>query len=264
MVKRFVGRVERLAHYFIVFRLTPERTNAPATTDEPLYITRQIMISLPVLLTAYRSGWFPMPGPSGTMVWHAPDLRGILPIDRFRVSRRLTRVLRSHKFDITFDRAFNQVIVGCASRGVEGDWITGEIIETYSALHDAGFAHSVEVWCGGELAGGLYGVALRGAFFGESMFYRVTDASKVALSALIDHLRIRDFRLLDVQWLTPHLARLGAVEVPRVHYLELLEDAMQVDPKFVTGQGVGDELGAPSNQGCFKSEVGSTPAQPAK
>jgi len=259
-----VRRVERLAHYFIEFRLTLERTNVPPTTDEPLYITRRIMISLPVLLTAYRSGWFPMPGPSGTMVWHAPDPRGILPIDRFRVSRRLTRVLRSRKFDVTFDRAFDQVIVDCASRGVEGDWINGEIIKTYSALHEAGFAHSVEVWRGGELAGGLYGVTLRGAFFGESMFYRVTDASKVALSALIDRLRTRDFRLLDVQWLTPHLARLGAVEVPRVHYLELLADAMQVDPGFVTGNGVRDDRAAPSNEGYFKLEVGSTPAQPAK
>ena len=222
------------------------------------------MISLPVLLTAYRSGLFPMPGPSGTMVWHAPDPRGILPIDRFRVSRRLARVLRSHKFDITFDRAFRQVIIGCASRGVEGDWINGEIIETYSALHEAGFAHSVEVWCGRELAGGLYGVALGGAFFGESMFYRVTDASKVALSALTGHLRTREFRLLDVQWLTPHLARLGAVEVPRGHYLELLEDAMEVDPGFVTGQGVCDERGAPSNQGRFMSKIGSKSSQPAK
>ncbi|MEC9301604.1 MAG: leucyl/phenylalanyl-tRNA--protein transferase [Acidobacteriota bacterium] len=222
------------------------------------------MISLQVLLTAYRSGLFPMPGPSGTMVWHAPDPRGILPIGRFRVSRRLARVLRSHKFDITFDRAFHQVIIGCASRGAEGDWINGEIIETYSALHEAGFAHSVEVWHGGELAGGLYGVALGGAFVGESMFYRVTDASKVALSALIDRLRTREFRLLDVQWLTPHLARLGAVEVPRVHYLELLEDAMQVDPGFGTGQGVCDERGAPSNQGRFMSEVGSKSSQPAK
>ncbi len=120
------------------------------------------------------------------------------------------------------------------------------------------------MWCGRELAGGLYGVALGGAFFGESMFYRVTDASKVALSALTDHLRTREFRLLDVQWLTPHLARLGAVGVPRVHYLELLEDAMQVDPGFVTGQGVCDERGAPSKQGRFMSKVGSKSSQPAK
>ena len=123
----------------------------------------------------------------------------------------------------------------------------------------------MEAWDDREqLVGGLYGVSLGGAFFGESMFYRVTDASKVALSALIDRLRTRDFRLLDVQWLTPHLARLGAVEVPRVHYLELLADAMQVDPGFVTGNGVRDDRAAPSNEGYFKLEVGSTPAQPAK
>ena len=203
------------------------------------------MIPLPLLLSASRSGLFPMPGPSGTIVWHAPDPRGILPVDQFHVSRRLMRVLRSGRFAVTFDRAFDQVIIGCASRDTEGDWIDREIIETYSALHGAGFAHSVETWCGGRLVGGLYGVALRGAFFGESMFHRATDASKVALWALVNRLRTRHFRMLDVQWLTPHLARQGAIEVPRVRYLELLEGAMRVDPGFAEAGNAGDERPTP-------------------
>jgi leucyl/phenylalanyl-tRNA--protein transferase len=173
-----------------------------------------------------------MPGPSGAIAWYAPDPRGIIPLDRFHLSRRLARVLRSGRFTVTFDRAFDDVIAGCASRGADTDWINAEIIESYSALHAAGFAHSVEVWCGDRLAGGLYGVALRGAFFGESMFHHVSDASKAALVALVERLQARDFQLLDIQWLTPHLARLGGIDVPRDHYLALLEEALKVDPGF--------------------------------
>ena len=190
------------------------------------------MVPIPVLLAAYRTGVFPMPGPDGALAWYSPDPRGILPLDRFHVSRRLARVLRANGFEVTFDQAFDDVIAGCASRGGDGDWIDGEIVESYTVLHHAGFAHSVETWQSGELVGGLYGVALGGAFFGESMFYRVTDASKVALAGLVDRLRRRRFRLLDIQWLTPHLVRLGAVEVPRARYLELLETAMACDCGF--------------------------------
>jgi leucyl/phenylalanyl-tRNA--protein transferase len=133
---------------------------------------------------------------------------------------------------VTFDRAFDDVIAGCASRGADTDWINTEIIESYSALHSAGFAHSVEAWCGDRLVGGLYGVALRGAFFGESMFHHVTDASKAALVVLVERLRARDFQLLDIQWLTPHLARLGGIDVRRDQYLALLEEALKVDTGF--------------------------------
>ncbi|HJO38140.1 MAG: leucyl/phenylalanyl-tRNA--protein transferase [Vicinamibacterales bacterium] len=190
------------------------------------------MIPVPVVLAAYRSGLFPMPGPSGAIAWYAPDPRAIIPLDRFHVSRRLARVLRSGRFTVTFDRAFDDVIAGCASRGADTDWINAEIIESYSALHSAGFAHSVEAWCGDRLVGGLYGVALRGAFFGESMFHHVTDASKAALAVLVERLRARDFQLLDIQWLTPHLARFGGIDVPRDQYLALLEEALKVDTGF--------------------------------
>ena len=121
------------------------------------------------------------------------------------------------------DRAFDQVIRACASRKDEGDWINGEIIDSYRALHQTGFAHSIDVWQQGRLVGGLYGVSLRGAFFGESMFFHVDDASKVALNGLVERLRARRFHLLDIQWLTPHFERLGAIEVPRRAYLELLD-----------------------------------------
>ena len=190
------------------------------------------MISVPVLLAAYRAGVFPMPGPDGVMAWYSPDPRGILPLDRFHMPRRLARVIRGKEFEVTFDRAFGDVIAGCASRGDDGDWIHGEIVESYTALHHAGFAHSVEAWRSGQLVGGVYGVAVGGAFFGESMFYRVTDASKIALAGLVDRLRRRGFRLLDIQWLTPHLAGLGAVEVSRTRYLELLGTATACDRGF--------------------------------
>ena len=124
------------------------------------------------------------------------------------------------------------MIAACAERPGEGTWLDAELIASYTALHEAGHAHSIEVWQGDRLAGGLYGVSLRGAFFGESMFHQVRDASKVALSCLVDRLRQRGYRLLDVQWVTPHLARLGAVEVPRSRYLGLLKRAMRKDCRF--------------------------------
>ena len=190
------------------------------------------MIPIQILVGAYRAGVFPMPGADGAIAWYSPDPRAIIPLDRFHVSRRLARVRRAGRFETTFDRAFEEVIAGCAARGGEGDWINGEIVDSYTALHHAGLAHSVETWRAGELVGGLYGVALRGAFFGESMFYRATDASKLALWSLVERLRQRGFRLLDIQWLTPHLARLGAVEVPRPRYLALLQEAMALDTTF--------------------------------
>jgi leucyl/phenylalanyl-tRNA---protein transferase len=171
------------------------------------------------------------PERGGGIEWFSPDPRGVLPIDRFHVPSRLARVIRQGRFEVAVDRAFGRVMRACAER--DETWITQDILGSYEALHRLGFAHSVEAWQGDRLAGGLYGVALRGAFFGESMFHEVTDASKVALHALVTRLRERGFRLLDVQWVTPHLAQFGAREVPRRRYLRLLAEAMRVDCAFV-------------------------------
>jgi len=191
------------------------------------------MIEIDALLSAYTSGWFPMAVAPGEIRWYSPDPRGIIPLDTFHLSRRLMRTLRQPRFEIRLDTSFRAVIEGCAAReDADGDWIDGEIIESYCALHERGFAHSVETWQDGVLVGGLYGVAIQGAFFGESMFHRVNDASKAALAGLVDRLRTRGYTLLDTQWVTGHLAQFGAVEVPRRRYLRLLDDALKVDASF--------------------------------
>ncbi len=194
------------------------------------------MIPPELLVSAYSSGWFPMAVDSGEIRWYSPDPRGIIPLDGFHVPARLGRVLRAGTFQIETDRAFDDVIRACAQTdrhdGDPGTWIDREILESYRALHRLGFAHSVEAWQGDRLAGGLYGVAIGGAFFGESMFHRVTDASKVALAALVEHMRARGFRLLDIQWVTPHLEQFGAVEIPRETYLKLLADALAIRVPF--------------------------------
>ena len=190
------------------------------------------MIPINTLLGAYSQGFFPM-AVEGRIGWFSPERRGILPIDRLHVPRRLQRVLRQGRFRGTTNRAFPAVIAACAERpAAAGTWLDAELIASYTALHEAGHAHSIEVWQGERLAGGLYGVSLRGAFFGESMFHTVTDASKVALCLLVERLRRRGYRLLDIQWLTTHLARFGAVEVPRRRYLALLAAALAVDCRF--------------------------------
>ena len=191
------------------------------------------MIEPHLLLQAYASGWFPMAvdDPAGEDIeWFSPDPRGIIPLERFHVSKRLERVVRQGKFDVAIDRAFADVMQACAGR--DETWINQEILESYRELHRLGFAHSVECWLDGELVGGLYGVSLRGAFFGESMFHRVTDASKVALHALVCRLRERRYGLLDVQWVTPHLVQFGAVEVSRRRYLQMLRYAMTLERRF--------------------------------
>lgn len=193
------------------------------------------MIPSAVLVSAYSSGWFPMAVEPGEIRWYSPDPRGVIPLDGFHLPSRLSRLMRSGTFEVAFDCDFDAVIRACASaeRGDDdGTWIDDEIRESYQALHDAGVAHSVEVWQQGRLAGGLYGVSLGGAFFGESMFHHVTDASKIALAALVERLRSRGHRLLDVQWVTPHLARFGAIEVPRRRYLRQLEAALAVPATF--------------------------------
>lgn len=194
------------------------------------------MIPTDLLVSAYASGWFPMGGADGGIRWFSPDPRAIIPLDAFHVSRRLARVIRSGAFRIEIDRDFESVIRACAhaKRGPEdaGTWIDREILDSYGALHRAGVAHSVEAWQGDRLAGGLYGVALGGVFFGESMFHHVTDASKVALAALVARMRARGFLLLDTQWTTEHLEQFGAIEIPRRHYLKLLGDALRQDCSF--------------------------------
>lgn len=190
-----------------------------------------------LLAAAYASGWFPMAVDGGEIRWFSPDPRGILPLEGFRVPRRLARLYRSGRFRIEVDRAFEAVIRACAEveRGGDepGSWITDEIVDSYVRLHHQGIAHSVEAWRDDRLVGGLYGVAMGGAFFGESMFHRETDASKVALVALVERLRGRGFELLDTQWTTPHLEQFGAIEIPRRDYLVRLERALTRGCRFV-------------------------------
>jgi leucyl/phenylalanyl-tRNA--protein transferase len=164
------------------------------------------------------------------LAWWSPDPRAILPLDGLRVSRSLRRSRRD--YDVRIDTAFDEVIDACADPSRPGGWIDDEIRDAYSRLHRLGWAHSVEAWRDGELAGGLYGVAIGGLFAGESMFHRATDASKVALIGLVDHLRSIGAVLLDVQWLTPHLESLGAVEIPRDEYLRRLARAVKVPARW--------------------------------
>jgi leucyl/phenylalanyl-tRNA--protein transferase len=184
------------------------------------------------LLTAYRAGIFPWFDEDWPICWWSPDPRAIFELDGFHISRRLARTLRSGTFHLTINQAFDQVIRGCADRD-EGTWITPAMIEAYERLHRLGHAHSVEAWQDDQLAGGLYGVALGGFFAGESMFARLTDASKIALAFLVSHLRRRGYVLFDTQFLTEHTARLGAIEIPRQEYLDRLQQALQVHTSFV-------------------------------
>jgi leucyl/phenylalanyl-tRNA--protein transferase len=193
------------------------------------------MLPVELLVSAYASGWFPMAVGEGDIRWFSPDPRGIIPLDSFHQSRRLARLLRRGTFQIEINKSFEAVIRACAIAErdeQEGTWIDQEIYESYCALHASGYAHSVEAWQDDVLVGGLYGVALGGAFFGESMFHTVTDASKVALVGLVDRLRGRGFTLLDTQWVTPHLEQFGAIEIPRARYLALLSQALERDCAF--------------------------------
>jgi leucyl/phenylalanyl-tRNA--protein transferase len=180
------------------------------------------------LLAAYRAGIFPWPDDAGRLFWWSPDPRGILPFDRFHESRSLRRTRRRGRFTTTRDTAFADVMRGCAT--THGPtWITPGMHAAYVRLHQMGWAHSVETWAHGALVGGVYGVALGGLFVAESMFHRASDASKIALGALVAHLRERGYVLLDVQLLTPHLASLGAIEMRRAEYLARLADALALD-----------------------------------
>lgn len=176
------------------------------------------------LVNAYSHGLFPMPVGRKRLGWFSPRERGIFPLDGFHVSRSLEKSCR--RFRVTLDHDFVGVMRGCGDPRRDHGWINDEFIDAYSRLHQLGYAHSVEVWSDDELVGGVYGVRIRRFFAGESMFHRATDASKVALVALIDLLRAGGFSLFDVQWSTPHLASLGAISVPRSRYLEMLSEAV--------------------------------------
>jgi leucyl/phenylalanyl-tRNA--protein transferase len=188
-------------------------------------------LSPQLLLAAYAQGMFPMgeQRDDPTLYWVSPELRGILPLDGFHVPRRLARTVRTGQFTVTSNMAFAKVMQACAAPapGREQSWINAEILRLYGALFAAGHAHSVECWQDGELVGGLYGVQLGAAFFGESMFSTARDASKVALVHLVERLLRGGFVLLDTQFLTAHLATFGVVEIARAEYLLLLEDAIR-------------------------------------
>jgi leucyl/phenylalanyl-tRNA--protein transferase len=180
---------------------------------------------------AYRNGIFPMADLGLHIVtWHRPRRRAILPLDSFHVSRSLERRLRRSGFEVTFDRDFAGVMAACAER--KPTWISDEFHAVYGELHRAGKAHSVEVWVEGGLAGGVYGVHLGGAFFAESKFHRVTDMSKVALTHLVWRLRERGFALLEVQYLTEHLAQFGVIEIPNKEYIGRLRLALELECRF--------------------------------
>jgi leucyl/phenylalanyl-tRNA--protein transferase len=186
------------------------------------------------LLSAYTVGIFPMADEEGELFWMAPDPRAVIELDSFKVSRSLRSAARRSEFSVTFNRAFAEVMAGCADRS-EGTWISTDIRKAYQELHRMGFAHSVEVWRGDELVGGLYGVTLGGLFFGESMFHRETDASKIALVRLVTRMRERGFSLLDVQFMTEHLRQFGTIEISRAAYERRLQAALPLKCRLVDG-----------------------------
>ena len=219
----------------------PPRTELPAGED---LVAVGADLEPGTVLAGYRSGFFPMPLRRRKVGWWSPDPRGILPLGGLKVSRSLRRSCA--RYEITLDRAFGDVIAACADPRRPHGWISREIRYAYHRLHDLGWAHSVEAWDDQGLAGGLYGVAIGGFFAGESMFHRRQDASKVALVHLVQGLGRHPHQLLDVQWVTPHLASLGAVEVPRDEYLRRLPPALAapVPAMFAPPTGDTDPLAA--------------------
>jgi leucyl/phenylalanyl-tRNA--protein transferase len=198
---------------------------------------RPFNLNADLLLRAYRLGLFPMAESrrSRALHWLDPEARGVLPLDDFHIPRSLMKTLRSGRFEVTANVDFSATIAGCAAARLNRPetWINAEIERLFTELFELGFAHSVETWENGRLVGGLYGASLGGAFFGESMFSTATDASKVALVHLVARLRLSGFVLLDTQFITAHLARFGAVEVPRANYHARLAEAVDVPARFV-------------------------------
>jgi leucyl/phenylalanyl-tRNA---protein transferase len=203
----------------------------------PRMSRRQIDVTPELLLRAYRAGLFPMAETRGSprLYWLDPELRGVLPLDTFHLPRRLRRTVLSGEFQVTADRAFAEVLHLCAETGPRraDTWINPEIERLFCELHMMGYGHSIECWSGNRLVGGLYGVVLGGAFFGESMFSRARDASKVALVQLVARLRLGGFTLLDTQFVTDHLAQFGTIEIARQDYRDRLERALRIDARWV-------------------------------
>lgn len=192
----------------------------------------KVTLTTDLLVAAYSHGYFPMPHPETEEIcWFHPDPRAILPLDRFHVSRSLRRSMAKQPFRITFDQDFSGVMDGCADRNET--WINAEIRQAFTGLFRDGYGHSVEVWLDDELVGGTYGLAIGGAFFAESMFHRVTDASKVALFGLTEQLKKQGFLLLEVQFLTKHLASLGAIEISANDYIRRLHEALRQKKSFL-------------------------------
>ncbi len=184
-----------------------------------------------LVIAAYTQAIFPMGNDDGTINWYSPDPRCIIDLDEFHASKRLMRTYRSGKFEMKVNTAWDQVIRLCGTER-ESTWISDDIIDVYTQLHEMGFAHSVEAYYNGELAGGLYGVAIGGAFMGESMFHLVTDASKVSLVYLVERMRERKFILLDSQYMTDHLGTFSAKNIPRSAYIRKLNEAIHLPCKF--------------------------------
>jgi leucyl/phenylalanyl-tRNA---protein transferase len=197
-----------------------------------------------ILLRAYAAGIFPMAesAEDHALYWVEPDQRGIIPLKALRISHSLRKTVKRHPFEIRIDSDFAAVIAACAERtsGRKATWINGRIRSLYTQLHRAGFCHSVECWQGGKLVGGLYGVRLGAIFFGESMFSRVTDASKVALVHLVARLNAGGFRLLDAQFTNPHLERLGAIAIPKAEYQRIMEPLLELEADFWSFDGDDD------------------------
>ena len=209
----------------------------PAGVDEHGLVCLGADLAPGTLLAAYRSGFFPMPVGrrfrQPVIGWFSPDPRGVIPLHGVRVTRSLRQSAR--RYEIRVDTAFADVMAACADPARPHGWIDDGILAAYRRLFELGWAHSVEAWADGELQGGLYGVAVGGLFAGESMFHRRTDASKVALLGLVERLHAGGYGLLDVQWLTPHLATLGAIEVPQGEYLDRLAAAVALPARWPTG-----------------------------
>jgi leucyl/phenylalanyl-tRNA--protein transferase len=200
-------------------------------------MSRRIRVTPELVLRGYCAGLFPMGGDGAELEWYSPDPRCIFELDAFHVPQTLRKTMRRRLFEIRVNTAFDETIRACADRE-DGTWISEQIVHLYSELHRSGYAHTVEAWQDGKLVGGLYGVAIGAAFFGESMFHRVTDASKVTLVSLVERLRARGYQLLDTQWSTPHLRRFGAVNIPRDEYLARLAAAIVAPRSFVDGAPV--------------------------
>jgi leucyl/phenylalanyl-tRNA--protein transferase len=199
---------------------------SPVLADDDGFVGLGGDLSPTTLLRAYCEGVFPWFNEGDPILWWSPNPRAVIELDGLHISRRLARTIRSGKFRVTINRCFEEVMRACGENRREGTWITPQMLAAYTELHRFGFAHSVETWLGDQLAGGVYGVAIGGLFAAESMFYRVSDGSKVALVSLVERLRDRGFELLDVQMTTCHTERMGAINIPRSTYLKRLSAAV--------------------------------------